>query len=882
MAEKTGTKKNIITRARRNTALGVIALAVLIFLGLLFVAGRVQNKIVDSNLRNMEELAAHDELSLRNSLDIRWAELEDAAKSLKKDDFTDDSAICAKLRSINVYVTSADYTMLITDDGTEYRSTGLVAPNAELHNTSSQYDTRFVARYNDNQSKWVEVRKEMLVMGVPVDFDCKDSHFSWFLCRFDINTLEKELKIDSYEGKGFSSVIDRDGNYVVNFSRTHSVGKFDNFFDELEDAKFDGIASIDEFRTTTTTADEIKSLAYTHDGVDNIMVIKALDYADWYFVSTVPKSVFNEQAQSVMKPFIKLLAAVAVITAGFFILILRQRKQSEKLREAELLEKQNEELKEQNMLIQRLASSFERVDLVSFNDNKAKDIAHLLSIGKDGVIEVPGIDREKGFSENLGIFIENVVHPDYRDYVYAATRREEVLKNITEHDEYDVPFRTVWNGERHWYNMSFSALDPEDIMKGMVVGLRKIDAEKASEKALEDALNKAEAANEAKSNFLFSMSHDIRTPMNAITGFTNMAIKHIDDKDKVLDCLDKTKNAGSMLLSLINSVLEVSRIESGHATLDEQPGDVFLSFANISTTMNELAVAKNIDLSFNFLDIRDRYVYADFSRCMRVFVNIISNAIKYTPEGGWVKVTCEQAGTAKDGIGTYRYTIEDNGIGMSEEFQKHVFDQFSREETSTVSGIQGTGLGMSVVKSFVELLGGEITVKSKQGEGSTFTVLLPFRLQEEEKLTDPVTGEVIYAGGHADVEVDDISFFGKKVLLVEDNEMNREIAQDILEENGFIVDTAEDGTIAYDIMIMAKPGDYDLILMDIQMPIMNGYEATSKIRALTSGVEKIPIIALSANAFAEDRKKSLEAGMNDHDSKPINVQELKASLARFL
>ena len=391
-------------------------------------------------------------------------------------------------------------------------------------------------------------------------------------------------------------------------------------------------------------------------------------------------------------------------------------------------------------------------------------------------------------------------------------------------------------------------------------------------KMLQEALAMADSANRAKTEFLFNMSHDIRTPMNAITGFTQMAIKHIDDKAKVLDCLEKTQRSGDLLLSLINSILDVSRIESGKAVLEEQNGDVYYSFVNVDSTMTEMAAAKDIDLSFEFGTIVDRYVLCDFSRCTRVFVNIISNAIKYTREGGWVKVRCEQIGNSCNGCGTYRYTFEDNGIGMSEEFQQHVFEQFAREKSVTLSGIQGTGLGMAVCKSFVDLMGGTIECRSKLGVGTTFIVTLPFKIQDGAKYTDPKTKEVVSAWSVVSpAETFDLS--GKKVLLVEDNEMNREIATDILSDEGLEVYEAVNGQEAVSIMECKGPEFFDFILMDIQMPVMNGYEATKAIRRMYPDAN-IPIIAVSANAFAEDKAESMAAGMNDHVAKPINVSEL--------
>ena len=400
-------------------------------------------------------------------------------------------------------------------------------------------------------------------------------------------------------------------------------------------------------------------------------------------------------------------------------------------------------------------------------------------------------------------------------------------------------------------------------------------------KQLEEARIAAEMANKAKTAFLFNMSHDIRTPMNAISGFTNMAIWHIDEKEKVKDYLGKVQQAEKILLSLIDNVLEVSRIESGTIILAEQPGDVYLSFVNIESTLRELAEAKNISISFEIDNIRDRYVYADFTRCMRVFVNVVSNAVKYTPDGGTVQVRCEQIGEVKDGYGTYQYTVTDNGIGMSEEFQKHIFEQFARENTTTVSGIEGTGLGMSVVKSFVDLMKGSITVNSRKDEGSTFTIVLPFKIQEGQDYTDPVTGNVVSAGIPRKEEEITYDFTGKKLLLVDDNNLNREIAIEILKAKGFDVEEAKEGSEAIGMITVNGPDYYDCILMDIQMPGISGYDATKAIRKMYPD-SKLPIIALSANAFVEDKQKALEAGMNDHIAKPFELKELFSVLSKYV
>ena len=381
------------------------------------------------------------------------------------------------------------------------------------------------------------------------------------------------------------------------------------------------------------------------------------------------------------------------------------------------------------------------------------------------------------------------------------------------------------------------------------------------------------SASKAKTAFLNSMSHDIRTPLNAITGFNNMALKALGkDDDKVRDYLEKTGRSADNLLTIINDILEISRIEAGKITMTEDKGKVQYSFANIEPMMREIARTAGIDLTFSIGKIDDEYVVCDFAHCARVFTNLISNAIKYTPKGGKVQVRCEQTGRRADGFGLYTYTFEDNGIGMSEEFQKRLFEPFSREQTSTVSKIQGTGLGLALCKNLVEVMGGTISCVSQQGKGSCFTVTLPFRIQEGQEFVDPENGDAAW----------EKILESKKILLVEDNELNREIASSILEEMGAKVSEAADGAIAVEIMRSAEADAFDLILMDIQMPIIDGYEATRQIRALGTPASRIPIVAMTANAYDEDRRLALAAGMNAHLSKPIDIDLLRETLSRLL
>ena len=396
----------------------------------------------------------------------------------------------------------------------------------------------------------------------------------------------------------------------------------------------------------------------------------------------------------------------------------------------------------------------------------------------------------------------------------------------------------------------------------------EIQKEVKAREALEDAKIAAESANRAKTAFLFNMSHDIRTPMNAILGYTDVAIKHRDDQARVDDSLEKIKIAGGHLLGLINDILEMSRIESDKLEITEEPADIRKLIEGVAQMTDSLAITKSIDFQTEVENITDPFVYTDELHANEVLINITSNAIKYTPEGGKVRFKVDQLSPAVDGKAVFRFVVEDDGIGMSDEFQQHLFEAFSRERTSTVSKQQGAGLGLSIVKKIVDLAGGTISVNSRQNEGSTFTVEMPVRVMDEEAVRK-------YEEDNRPPEIveKEFSFENRKVLLVEDNEMNREIATEILEDAGLTVDTAEDGAFAVKAVEENGLEHYDFILMDIQMPVMDGYEATKAIRAMPGG-DKVTIIAVSANAFEDDVQKSLSVGMNAHVAKPIDVNVL--------
>ena len=392
------------------------------------------------------------------------------------------------------------------------------------------------------------------------------------------------------------------------------------------------------------------------------------------------------------------------------------------------------------------------------------------------------------------------------------------------------------------------------------------------EKELEKAVLEAKNANEAKTRFLFNMSHDIRTPMNAIIGFSELLEKHIDEKDKAIDYLGKIKSSSNFLLSLINYVLEMARIESGKLVLKKEVGCVTDLIESLIDVFEPGVKKKFITYSCE-TDIQHKYVIGDEIKVREIFINIIGNSVKYTPEGGKISVSVKEEPFEKENYIAYRIIVEDNGIGMSKEYLPHIFEEFSREHTSTESKVTGTGLGLPIVKSLIDMMGGTIEVESQLGCGTKMNVVLPFELASEKQILEEKQKEK--------EKISD-SILGKRVLLAEDNELNAEIAMTVLKENGLKAERAANGKQCIE-MLKKMPEDYyDMILMDIQMPEMDGYEATKLIRHLDDARADIPIVAMTANAFEEDRQKALESGMNAHVSKPVDMNMLFKVMAQIL
>ena len=794
------------------------------------------------------------------------------------------------------------------------------------------------------------------------------------------------LDISAFDGNAQSFMIHPDGRVVVDHS-SEAWGNVYNFFGILREhsdmSEKEINALLEKFKAGRTDA-----MLLNLDGRNYYLVYEKADIQDWMFLGLVQADIVNASMNRLQRSTIIFVSAIVFCIAALFISLIIQKNRTN-------LRRKDTEILYRDELFQKLSMNVDDVFLML--DAKTYQADYVS----------PNVEKL------LGITVEQI-HKDIciLGKLYSE-KQEDPEKNyleeiqVQEQREWDFEYVHLKTGEKRWFHNIAMGSEVNGKKKYILVMSDRTSDRKMNQ-ALSEAVRAAETANKAKSTFLSNMSHDIRTPMNAIIGFTTLAVSNIDDKKRVRDYLGKILSSSNHLLSLINDILDMSRIESGKIHLEETEVSLSDVLHDLKTIISGQIHAKQLELYMDAMDITNEDVYCDKTRLNQVLLNLLSNAVKFTPAGGTVSVRIRQyPGTVK-GSELYEIRVKDNGIGMSQEFVQKIFSPFERERTSTVSRIQGTGLGMAITKNIVNMMGGTIEVLTEQGKGTEFIVRLPFRIQSKhqriEKIAeleglkalvvdddfntcDSVTKMLVKVGMrsewtlsgkeavlrarqsmemgdafHAyiidwrlpdmngievtrqirslgddtpiiiltaydwsDIEVEaraagvtafcakpmfmsDIrdtlmtaigqkqaeaeaeilptagsDFRGKCILLVEDNELNSEIAAEILNEYGFLVDTAENGAEAVEKVKNSKPGNYDLVLMDVQMPVMNGYEATKQIRALDNpALAGITILAMTANAFDEDKKKALECGMDGFLSKPIVIEELISILQKNL
>ena len=791
------------------------------------------------------------------------------------------------------------------------------------------------------------------------------------------DTVLSAIDSSAFDGAAHSYVIYSDGRVVLD-SNADSDDPVYNLLAELRgnsdlsEKKFDALS--DDFAQGRNG-----SMMLTLRGTRYYLVYENMGIQDWIMLGLVPVSVVNAGMDTLWRRTVEIVVVIACLLMVLLIALIVHRSR-------DALRRRDTEILYRDELFTRLSRNVDDVFLMMDAETSRVDYVS------------PNIERL------LGVPLEQVqqdiralraLHP--KD---SPDRDRNFFAGIQcgEQCEWNADYAHQQNGERRWFHIVAMGSEVAGRTKYILV-MSDRTADRKINQALSEAVAAAEAASRAKSTFLSNMSHDIRTPMNAIIGFTTLAVSNIDNQERVKDYLTKTLSSSRHLLALINDILDMSRIESGKLQLEETEVNLAEMLHDIKTIVSGQVHAKQLELYMDALDVTDEDVYCDRTRMGQILLNLLSNAIKFTPAGGTVSVRVRQfAGTVRD-CAQYEFRVRDNGIGMSPEFAQKIFEPFERERTSTVSRIQGTGLGMAITRNIVEMMGGTIKVQTEKNRGTEFIICLPLRVQNcsrrEEKIAelaglkalvvdddfntcdsvaklltrvgmraewtlsgreavlrarqsielgDPcrayiidwrlpdmngievtrqirslnddtpiiiltaydwsdIEAEAKAAGvtafcskpmflsdlrdtlltaiGHTQTEAQDIlpgknaDFRGRHILLVEDNELNREIAVAILHEYGFLVDTAENGAVAVEKIRTSDPGRYDLVLMDVQMPVMDGCTATQRIRALKDPARAaVPIVAMTANVFEEERKRAFDCGMNGFLSKPIVIEEL--------
>lgn len=555
--------------------------------------------------------------------------------------------------------------------------------------------------------------------------------------------------------------------------------------------------------------------------------------------------------------------------------------------DTERMKKRMERLERSNNALMRISAResqyrkailYDALFFYEVNLTENSFVSNVVQNGGDVVFPILDILRAKSGLDDTSFtdFIEDAsqfIEPDDKREYLNFFSRERLIKCCENGELEQIYERNATDKFGKSRLLHYVILLGKNTVGGETVALitvKDITEQAERRRLLNDTLLQAQAAVIAKSTFLANMSHDIKTPLNAILGFVDLIKMHIGDDEKTEEYLEKIRVSGNQLLTIVSEALEVTRTESGKAVLAETEGSLIEMLDDTEKKVMPEMETKNLRFKVDKSGIIHSNVAADFMRLTEVLVQLLDNAVKYTEEGGFVYLRAEEQ-QHSDGYGKYVFTVEDTGIGISEKFMEHLFEPFMRENNTTQSGILGSGLGMTVVKNLVDLMGGNISVMSRRGEGSRFTVTVTLKQLENS------SGIAAAKSPNASLSTD-----GLCILLVEDNEINSEIAEELLIEEGFIVETASDGDIAVKKILESDPDHFDLILMDIQMPRMNGYDATRAIRSLKGGRGDIPIIALSANTYAEDRKKAIESGMDAHAPKPLNMEYLLSLITDVL
>ena len=1023
--EEKNSKEN--KRTLSTAIVGGLIIAVLLILSTLWINQRAQDGTNDAAQSVSEfylrELTARREQVITARINVRVDNMKAAIKILSPNDLLSVETLSAFLGKMKIFC-GVDQFAFANANGVVFTPEG-IAPNSADYFfinepiTEPKIFTLDISETNKTVSVVVPV-EGVTFQGVPIKICFIQLSMSKFLEGILVHTTANEMT--------FFNLYHKDGESLTD-AVLGGLDSGSNLLEALKEATFDVGYSREQ------VAFDFKNsrggmASFTFKGVNEMLFYRPVENTNWMLSYLIRKNKIEDELTAVNadmrnRSILQILLTVAAMIAVFTLIISQVRKSSKLLHQKNLAEAENrikhEEMEEklrlqtqllseerrrrrQSEMIQALTVDYRLVYHLNLDSDEA--VCYRIDPTLSTELNRKQSDVVK-FQAAMKNYVRDYVAPNDREDLLNFVKPENLRARLANEEIISHRYLMLRYGVEHFMMLRVARID--EGLHAVGVGFANVDEQTreslARNQELAEALAQAQHANASKTIFLSNMSHDIRTPMNAIIGFTNLALRHFENRSQVRDSLEKVLTSSNHLLGLINDILDMSRIESGRVEVAEQECNLSDLIHNLIHIIQPQVTAKQQKFQIDAFKVKNEDVYADQLKINQVLINILSNAVKYTPSTGSIFFRISQYESDIPGYAKYEFRIKDNGLGMSKEFLKHVFDAFEREETSTKSGIQGTGLGMSITKKMVELMGGYISVESEKDKGSEFTVTLDLRLQQNvkqipihelnnlralivdddfntcESVTtmlkqmgmrsewttspreavfragralddDPFSAYIIdwlmpeqngietvrqirrvvgntapviilTAYDYSDIELeakqagvttfctkplfmsdlknalsraihghedtnkhDDLSatnFSGKRVLLVEDIEVNREIAKAILHEIGLEVEDASDGTEAVDKVKNAPMNHYDIILMDVQMPIMNGYEATRAIRALDRpDAHKVPIVAMTANAFEEDKENALKAGMNDHLAKPLDIPKLLETLNKYL
>ena len=937
----------------------------------------------------LEEIAERNARSISAELEQKTAQMQGALGVLDEEFLRSEETVrryidlVQRINGLEMFALVDDSGMVYTADSTFSGVSRFGFLEEEITQTSMHMVTSYGTR-------------TMMIIAMPVQCEAQGGlNIVAGFTGLNIDSVISAEQLQNAENKTYCRLFTRDG---VNQVKLDGELKEDsNLFDTMaEVAEFANGYSLEQYRADWQAGREGYTV-YERDGRGMTYVYyKPVAGTDLMLTALMMESNINDVVENSTRSMFRASVLYLVVVSGALAVLVGV------LMIATQRMKRGQQENDQLKIVGALSNDYSDVFLAE----PRTDRAHTIKVGGQ-MREGERQDTTHSYQLSIQDYIDHMVYEEDRQRLRELLEPSRICAVMAGEAEFSHDYRVVTDGQVHYNQLKLVRIEQDE--ERFIIGIRNIDAqmeaERERQKVLQDALAAAQHANRAKTTFLNNMSHDIRTPMNAIIGFTTLAAAHVDNAELVQGYLAKIQTASSHLMSLINDVLDMSRIESGKVKIEEKKAHLPDLIHDLRTIVQADINAKQLEFFIDSMDVRNEDIICDKLRLNQVLLNLLSNAMKFTKPGGMVSLRIIQTRDAPSGYAGYEFRVKDTGIGMSREFQQHIFEAFTREQSSTVSGIQGTGLGMAITKSIVDIMGGSITVDSELGKGTEFVVKLRFRVCGEPVRYEPIPDlmglralvadddanacmsiasmlgvigmrpEWTTSGKEAvlraqfaidqgeefqayiidwlmpdmngievvrrirriigdgkpiiiltaydwsaieeeareagvtgfctkplfmtelrelltrqetlhktlSAEETHVDYAGRRLLLVEDNELNQEIAVEILKGMGFAVDVEADGVTAVERMRRAAPGDYELILMDIQMPHMDGYEATRRIRQLPDpAVANIPILAMTANAFEDDKQEALAAGMNGHIAKPIEVPKLEAMLRKML